>query len=113
MVARGGVRGTPHAQLTHVLPGHVPLGARGQEPPEEEPQGVGPGGGRPVDGAAVDPGCHQVHLQPPADQEQQSPVRLPRSVLGCEVWVPYGHTVLLSVGDFLLTVFRVLYTLMG
>jgi hypothetical protein len=80
MVARGGVRGTPHAQV-NVLPGHVPLVARGQEPPGEAPQGVRPRGGGPVDGAAVNPGCHQVHLQPPADQEQQSHVREPHSRL--------------------------------
>jgi len=62
VLARGGVRSTPHEEATAALPGHIPLGPRGQQAPGEAPQGVRPGGRGPVDGAAIDPGGHQVHL---------------------------------------------------
>lgn len=63
MISCSGVGGAPHETVSCCLFWHVPLRAWSQESPGEASQGVRPGRGGAVDRAAIDPCCHQIHLQ--------------------------------------------------
>ncbi len=56
------VCGAPHETAICCLRWHVRISAGSQETSREVSQGVGPGASGAVDGAAIDPRCHQVHL---------------------------------------------------
>lgn len=58
-----GVRRTPHEVTAAATPGHVLWGAWSQESVGKRSQGITPGAGGSIDGAAINPCCHMIQLK--------------------------------------------------